>query len=79
MAVERNELQLVWPPALFAAAEVRALLAADADDDTLGGLLAEAWHDGGAQRLLQQVARLLRIWPGQLARGVSQYCGVESL
>lgn len=56
MAVERSELQLVWPPALFAA-DARALLAAGADDDTLGGLLAEAFHDGRAERLLQQVAR----------------------
>ncbi len=55
MVVERSELQLVWPPALFAA-EAHALLAAVADDDALGGLLAEAFHGGRAEQLLRQVA-----------------------
>ncbi len=55
MVVERSELQLVWPPALFAA-EARALLAAVADDDALGGLLAEAFHGGRGEQLLRQVA-----------------------
>jgi len=55
MVVERSELQLIWPPALFAA-EARALLAAVADDDALGGLLAEAFHGGRGEQLLRQVA-----------------------
>jgi hypothetical protein len=56
MAVERSELRLVWPPALFAT-EAKALLAAGADDDALGGLLAEAFHGDRGEQLLQQVAR----------------------
>lgn len=56
MAIERSELRLVWPPALFAA-EARALLEADADDAALGGLLAEAFYGDRAEQLLEQVAR----------------------
>ena len=56
MAVERSELRLVWPANLFAA-EASALLLAGADDDAFGGLLAEAFHGGRAELLLQQVAR----------------------
>ncbi len=56
MAVERSELRLVWPAALFAA-EAGALLAADADDDSLGGLLAEAFDGDRGEQLLQQTAR----------------------
>ncbi len=55
MAVERSELQLVWPAALFAA-EARALLASGASDDALAGLLAEAFHGGRGEQLLQQTA-----------------------
>lgn len=55
MAVERSELHLVWPAVLFAA-EARALLANDADDDALAGLLSEAFHDSRGEQLLQQVA-----------------------
>jgi hypothetical protein len=54
MAVQRSELRLVWPAKLFAA-EASALLAAGADDDALGGLLAEAFHGGRAELLLKQV------------------------
>lgn len=56
MAVDRSELRLVWPAGLFAA-EAGALLEAAADDDALGGLLAEAFHGGRGEQLLQQVAR----------------------
>ena len=56
MAVERSELQLVWPPDLFAA-EARGLLAAGADDEALVGLLAEAFADGRGEQWLQQIAR----------------------
>ena len=56
MAIDRSELRLVWPPALFAG-EARALLATDAGDDALGGLLAEAFHGDRAEQLLWQVAR----------------------
>lgn len=52
MAVERSELHLVWPAGLFAA-EARALLAVGADDDALGGLLAEAFYGKRAELLLQ--------------------------
>lgn len=55
MAVERSELHLVWPAALFTT-EARALLASGADDDALAGLLAEAFHGGRGEQLLQQVA-----------------------
>jgi hypothetical protein len=56
MAIERSELRLVWPPSLFAA-EARALLEADADDEALGGLMAEAFHGDRGEQLLLQVAR----------------------
>lgn len=56
MAVERDELQLVWPPALFAS-EAGALLESGADDDALGGLLAEAFHGDRGEQLLQHIAR----------------------
>lgn len=56
MAVERSELQLVWPPELFAT-EARGLLAVGADDEALVGLLAEAFADGRGEQWLQQVAR----------------------
>lgn len=55
MAVERSELRLVWPPALFAA-EAQALLAAGADDDALGGLFAEAFHGERGDKLLAEIA-----------------------
>lgn len=55
MAVDRSELHLVWPAALFAT-EARALLASGADDDALASLLAEAFHGGRGEQLLQQVA-----------------------
>lgn len=65
MAVERSELQLVWPPAVFAA-EARALLVAGAEDDALGGLLAEAFDGDRGEQLLRQVAQAqpyrARIW-----------------
>lgn len=57
MAIERSELRLVWPPGLFAA-EARALVATDAEDDALGGLLAEAFDGNRGEQLLRQVASL---------------------
>lgn len=56
MAIERTELRLVWPPTLFTA-EAQALLDADADDEALGGLMAEAFHGDRGEQLLLQVAR----------------------
>lgn len=56
MAIERSELRLVWPPSLFAA-EARALLKADADDEALGGLMGEAFHGDRGEQLLLEVAR----------------------
>ncbi len=53
MPVDRSELQLVWPPELFAS-EARALLAAGADDDTFGGLLVEAFHEQRGEQLLDE-------------------------
>lgn len=55
MAVERAELRLVWPPALFAA-EAQALLDAGTDDrETTGWLLAEAFHDDRGWKLYKQL------------------------
>jgi len=59
MAIEQSELQLVWPPAIFAR-EAQALLDAHADDDALAGLLAEAFHDRRGEGLLDQLARIER-------------------
>lgn len=51
MAVERSELELVWPPALFAR-EGRAVLRDPfGEESTLGWLLAEAFHDDRGRRL----------------------------
>ncbi len=55
VAVERSELHLVWPAPLFAA-EAHVLLRTGADDDSLGGLLSEAFHGDRGQRLLEQTA-----------------------
>ena len=55
MAIERSELELVWPANLFAQ-EARALLAAGhTSEETLGFLLAEAFHADRGFRLFQQV------------------------
>ncbi len=55
--VEYAELQLVWPPALFAA-EATALLEAGHDDETtLGWLLAEAFADDRAAQLFDELDR----------------------
>lgn len=73
MAVERSEFRLIWPPTLFAA-EAQALLAADADDDALGGLMAEAFHGGRGERLLQQIEPVPPGWeedPNDLLNGYS--------
>jgi hypothetical protein len=54
VAVERSELQLVWPPDLFRQ-EGQALLDAGKDDEsTLGWLLAEAFHGERGYRLFTQ-------------------------
>jgi hypothetical protein len=54
MAIERSELKLVWPAPLFVR-ETRALLAAgDTSEETLGFLLAEAFHDDRGLRLFQE-------------------------
>jgi hypothetical protein len=57
VAIEHNELQLVWPPALFAA-EAAVLLAEDSnDEETLGWLLAEAFADNRAFQLFSELHR----------------------
>jgi hypothetical protein len=55
VAVEAAELRLVWPAELFAA-EASALLDAGADDDSLAGLLAEAFFGGRGEQLLLETA-----------------------
>ncbi len=56
MAVEPDELELLWPAQLFAE-EAQALLAAGHDDTgTVGWLLAEAFHDDRGRELFDQVA-----------------------
>ena len=55
MAIERSELELVWPANLFIQ-EARALVDAGyASEQTLGFLLAEAFHDDRGFRLFQEV------------------------
>ncbi|MGY1659640.1 hypothetical protein ACI78Q_00260 [Geodermatophilus sp. SYSU D00705] len=58
MGIERSELELVWPPQLFAE-EASALLAAGHDDEpTLGWLLDEAFHgDAGWQLFREETAK----------------------
>jgi len=54
VAIERSELQLVWPPDLFRQ-EGQALLDAGKDDEsTLGWLLAEAFHGERGYQLFTQ-------------------------
>ena len=54
MVIELSELELVWPPRLFAA-EAQALLAAGMDsEETLGWLLDEAFHGDVGLRLYKQ-------------------------
>lgn len=55
--VERSELQLVWPPALFAAEAIALLEAGQDDEDTLGWLLAEAFHGDRGYRLFVEYHR----------------------
>jgi hypothetical protein len=54
VVIELSELELVWPPRLFAA-EAQALLAAGMDsEETLGWLLDEAFHGDVGLRLYKQ-------------------------
>lgn len=54
MPVDRSELQLIWPPALFTA-EARALLdAGEVNQHAMGWLLAEAFHGDAGYELFQQ-------------------------
>jgi len=70
MVVERSELQLVWPPALFVE-EAQALLAAGQDDpDTLGWLMVEAFHNERGAILFADLHRSTRP-PDQVVDGPS--------
>src|SRR4051794_9552114 len=54
VVIELSELELVWPPRLFAE-EAQALLAAGMDSEaTLGWLLVEAFHGDVGLRLYKQ-------------------------
>jgi hypothetical protein len=55
--VEYAELQLVWPPALFAAEATALLDAGLVDEDTLGWLLAEAFHGDRGYKLFGELHR----------------------
>jgi hypothetical protein len=56
VAVERDELELIWPAQLFAQ-EAQALLATGRDGrDSVGWLLAEAFHDDRGLKLFDEVA-----------------------
>jgi len=69
VAIERTELELVWPPDLFRQ-EGQALLAADRDDEsTLGWLLAEAFHGERGHRLFTQTPAPWTGWDEDLANG----------
>ena len=69
MAIERTELELVWPADLFRQ-EGQALLAADRDDEsTLGWLLAEAFHGERGYRLFTQTPAPWTGWEEDLVNG----------
>ena len=57
MAVERAELELVWPPALFAGVGEGLFDEGDCDDAALELLLAEAFHDELGVKLLGEHRR----------------------
>ncbi|WP_299952614.1 hypothetical protein [uncultured Modestobacter sp.] len=57
MAIEHSELQLVWPPALFAAEAAILLADGSNDEETLGWLLAEAFADNRAFQLFSELHR----------------------
>lgn len=60
VAVLWSELELVWPAALFVQ-EARALLdAGECDDNTMGWLLAESFHDDVGREFLRQAITLRR-------------------
>jgi len=69
VAIERTELELVWPADLFRQ-EGQALLAADRDDEsTLGWLLAEAFHGERGYRLFTQTPAPWTGWDEDLVNG----------
>jgi len=69
VAIERTELELVWPADLFRQ-EGQALLAADRDDEsTLGWLLAEAFHGERGYRLFTQTPAPWTGWEEDLVNG----------
>src|ERR1035437_6755331 len=62
VAIERSELELVWPPDLFRQ-EGQALLDAGKDDElTLGWLLAEAFHGERGYQLFIQTPVPWKAW-----------------
>lgn len=61
VSVERSELQLVWPPALFTT-EAQELLDGDlVDEDTMGWLLGEAFAGDRGYRLFTE-SRRAKLW-----------------
>lgn len=55
MVVERSELQLVWPADLFAREAQVLLDGGNDDEDTVGWLLAEAFHGDRGSKLYRQL------------------------
>lgn len=63
MAVEKSELELVWPADIFVA-EARILLATMRNSrNRLGFLMAEAFHDDRGFRLFEEVEATTPSWP----------------
>ena len=69
MAIERTELELVWPADLFRQ-EGQALLAAGEDDESiLGWLLAEAFHGERGYQLFTEIPAPWTGWDEDLVNG----------
>ena len=62
MAIERSELELVWPPDLFRQEGQALLDAGNEDESRLGWLLAEAFHGDRGYQLFTQTPASLKGW-----------------
>jgi hypothetical protein len=62
VAVERSELELVWPPDLFRQEGQALLDAGNEDESRLGWLLAEAFHGDRGYQLFTQTPAALKGW-----------------
>lgn len=69
MAVERTELELVWPPDLFRQEGQALLVAGNEDEWTLGWLLAEAFHGDRGYQLFTQTPEPWTGWDEDLVNG----------